>query len=667
MPRTGWLAIVVLLLVTASPGVEALDDAGSSQTSVEGQTIQLTQELHLTPDRAGEIDVIQSFAIPSSVTRLRTRIPAKATLLEARGFSHDSGSTYVWSGDGPTPSLTYRVPANETIDAGGPIASHGKYRFVDAGEWALVRRPQTAVSWEWRGEDDVTVARSLSIAGQGVAGEEMAYLGAHRVVTHTAAGQRFELVVPARAELGEPPAEIFDVVSHASRELQVGDRDEEVFMVAAPTTGVDWGVRGMQTGAADLWVRDAEQITTAENVWVHEYVHTRQNFSTVEATRWVSEAVATYYAALFTLEQGMIEYDTFRTRLAAGTADPQARAILTEPDTWSNTAQYDKGALVIGAIDRQIRLATDRRDTFQHVFASMNTESDVVTSEVFLDMVQEVAGPSVRADTEQFTTTRAAPELWSEAEHTRVFESDSTQISHVLVSDSFEVSGPYRNRSLENLILVPGERLSLEARVTNTGGSADTYDVALRVDSEPVARSSGILDAGATTHVEFGHPFELVGNYILAIGAHTTEVRVDGPATARVADLSVDRQSVETGQRINVTATIHNSAMIPGEALVRFRTDDRTIATRTVRLDAETSHTVSIPVSFESGGMHQITAGTATVTVEVYPAGKTETSSETDRVLTARETPTDGQPLDGFGGIPALLAIGLVLLLARRK
>jgi len=49
-----------------------------------------------------------------------------------------------WDGDTADPSLTYAIDANDTIEEEGPLAADGAYRFVDAGEWALVRTPASA-------------------------------------------------------------------------------------------------------------------------------------------------------------------------------------------------------------------------------------------------------------------------------------------------------------------------------------------------------------------------------------------------------------------------------------------------------------------------------------------------------------------------------------------
>ncbi len=50
-------------------------------------------------------------------------------------------------------------------------------------------------------------------------------------------------------------------MANASNALRVGDRDEQVFVVAAPSGAVEWGVEGYQIGDADMWVQSGKRWT----------------------------------------------------------------------------------------------------------------------------------------------------------------------------------------------------------------------------------------------------------------------------------------------------------------------------------------------------------------------------------------------------------------------
>jgi len=187
----------------------------------------------------------------------------------------------------------------------------------------------------------------------------------------------------------EAPRSVLDSLADASNALRVGDRDDEVFVVAAPTSGVQWGVRGYQTGESDLWVRDVEPVDSAENPWVHEYVHTRQDFALDPEMRWFREASASYYAALLTYEQGRVPYDRFSQRIGAGANSSYAEVVLANQSTWQSTPDYDKGALVAGQLDRQIRNTRDQERTLQTVVQAMNADPGPVSLSDFLAALGE--------------------------------------------------------------------------------------------------------------------------------------------------------------------------------------------------------------------------------------------------------------------------------------
>ena len=282
-------------LRTASvPAGDATGTATASTATESGGTIDLRQELRRTPDREGEYDAHHRYRIPTEVTELEVTLPEDATVISRSGFARKGGTTYAWDGVTSRPTLTYRLPADETVEGDGPIAGPGEYLFVDRGEWALVTRPRTGHSWRWTGGGKVRLERTTVADGEGATGDAMAFLGPHEEYRHEAHGQTFRLIVPAAAHLEEDPGEIFASLAHASDAMRVGNRDGEVFVVAAPTGEVQWGVRGLQTGGADMWVRDVERLDDVNNVWLHEYVHSRQDYETAAGARWFTEGAAVY-------------------------------------------------------------------------------------------------------------------------------------------------------------------------------------------------------------------------------------------------------------------------------------------------------------------------------------------------------------------------------------
>lgn len=670
------VAVVVLGVtgpVVAGAGQAELDASLTAQTVGDGpgpwpatgtassETIEMGQELRLTPRQPGEISVTTRFSIPESVVSLETGVPAAATVTATNGFNRVSATEYRWNGRNHEPSLTYRLPANRTMEATGPIAGRGDYLFVDPGPWALVEVPRTATSWSWRGADTVRLSRQTTVDGPGAVGGAIAFLGEHRTVTRTAHGQTLRLVVPAAATLAEPPERILDSLAAASDTLRVGDRDEVVFVVAAPTGRVEWAVRGFQTGDADTWVRDRERLDTADNVWLHEYVHTRQGYVAEPGAQWFTEASASYYAALLTLEQGRIDFETFRARLALGTAPPDRNAVLADPATWDTIAPYTKGALVAGELDRQLRLATDRRRSLQDVFARMNAHEGTVSGERLRELVLDRGGEEVGALADRYITTREVPATWDAAAHGEAFATVPARVSYALAEGpgSVRVSGPSRDAAVDPegpIDLVPGETLSVDVAVSNTGGATGEYDAQLRVDGSTVARETGTLGAGEVHTVTLEHRFESVGEHTVTAAGRELTVSVREAASPTVTDLTAVRTGTGPDGRVGVvlTATVRNDAPIPAAGDVTLVRDGAAVETRGVELGPGASVTVEFSEIRLEPGVHTFQVGPASARVTV----EAPTTTEPDRLR------VEG---DGFGVVPAVVAVLVVVALLRRR
>ncbi len=667
-----------------SVGPEPLDGAGSASLADgdrgadagqidDEDTIRLRNELFAT-DEAGTVGVTTRAELPDRVTEFRvTLLSAIDAAVEADGFepADDAGpdeSAWVWDGETANPSLTYATDANETVEAAGPLGARGTYRFVDAGEWALVRTPRTSASWSYTGQydGDVRLSRENAVDGEGVASQAAAFLGPYEEHVREADGQRYRLIVPAAADPEATPDEVFDVFASASTALQVGARDETVFAVAAPTDVVEWGVRGLQIGDADLWVRDAEPAGTTADVWTHEYVHTRQAYRAEPSGRWITEARATYYAALFALDRGAADFEAFEETLARGERDPDASAVLADPGTWEANPDYTKGALVAGEIDRRLRVATDGSASLATVLRELNAAYGPVTNADVLDAIEAAAAEgadaetaaAVRAEAERLTTTRETADTWDRAAHAEAFGETPARVGYALADDGVRATGEYRDRPVarDPVELVTGETLALAVDVANTGGVAGEYDLAMTVDGEVVAARNGSLDAGAETTAAFEHDFAEPGEYAVRVAGERLTVAVSEPAPPSVRDVSAAADRVTAGESVRVTATVGNDASLPAGSDVEFRVDGETVATAPVRLDADAEGTVERTVTLgESAGAGGI-SGDREVTVSVVgPTDEASTAVVVEGEGPLGDGTDDGAP--GFGAVAAVIAL----------
>jgi len=690
----------VLLTGAVAPAVASGDAAvrqdgpGPAQIgfqSDDGVAINATQEFALTPSRPGEVTVELRYTVSSAVISLSTEVPEDAEVTETDGFARRSGREYGWDQSTSTPSITYVVPVNESLNETSPEGADGNLVAVDAGEWALFQRPPVKTDWErYASAGSVEYNRTSTTAGPGATGEWLVYLGDHETYERQASDQRFRLVVPANASMRDNPHTVLDSLAGAADALRVGDRDDEVFVVAAPTDGVQWGVRGFQTGESDIWVRDVEPVDSAENPWVHEYVHTRQAFTLEPEMRWFREAWPSYYAALFTYEQGRIPYDAFSDRIGAGANSSYDDAVLTNQSTWRSTPDYDKGALVAGQLDRQLRTANDQERTLQTVIRTMNAESDPISLSDFLAALGDHGDDETVDAAARYAEQPANVTMWDQRAHVMAFGDLPARIGYRLPGDdtnaSYRVNGSYRNATLdpdeEPVVVVPGERLRVGAVVENVGGQPGNFTARLAVDGTVVDRTNGSINIYERHSIALNHTFEEPGTYELTLGGNARTVEVREPAEGRVTDVTATPREVLQGESVRVSARVENDAALPAEQSVVFRRDDGLAVAETVRLapDSATWVNASVPMSRTGATTVRVDgAGEVTVAVRAPPvqttAGENGTDATPERTTAttatrthsaAAGTETPGSPGTGLGdaGLAVTLAAALAATLA---
>jgi len=447
--RSAWAVLILLCVLgvtttaaVAAPTATADHADRDSSTSIQENTtptqpttIEFEQELRLVPERPGEIAVVHRYRMGANATEMDVGLPLTAIVTQTAGFEQTGAQTYSWDGVTDNPQLRYRIAVNQTASrSGGTLDDDGRLLFADTGEWALVRQPPSAHRLSGTTATDSMQLSERSIAEEGVTGTDMAYLGAYEEFTHTAHNQTFRLIVPENASMEATPAEIFETVSYSAGELAVGAAEETVLLIAAPTDSVPWASRGVQSGPADMWVQDTEPVTVPRNVWVHEYIHTRQTYDADRETEWFTEATATYYAALFTYEQGDISFSALQHELQQGESDRYEDAVLSSKDTWEYRPDYTVGPLVIGAIDRELRTETNNTVTFQSVFRTLNQHDGPVNERLFFDAIRSQGTEAIAENASRYTTTTDRPPMWDSQTHTDIFETEPQ--SRLAVTDT---------------------------------------------------------------------------------------------------------------------------------------------------------------------------------------------------------------------------------------
>ena len=707
----------------------AVDDGDqTAQTESTEDTIRVRHELTPT-DEPGTVRVVtRARQIPDRVTSLRLTLASPTDgRVRPEGFERvertADETTWEWDGETTRPALTYAMVANETVDdTVGPastvpagytgstavgasavgasfvsespaapslhsdtIATGGTYRFVDTGEWGIVRTPRVGVTGRYVGRGEIRVERESRVIGDGIASASIAVLGPYEAHTGSGPTGSYRLIVPDAATLEPSPAAVFESFANAERTLRVGSPDTEVFAVAAPTTaGVSWGVRGSQVGSADLWVRDMEPTASADDVWTHEYVHTRQTYRAEPSARWITEATATYYAALFAFERGAVDFDAFERVLARGTREPDATAILTDPNTWRVETPYTKGALVAGELDRQIRLASDGQASLVTVVRDLNEAPTPVTDEMVLDAVESAAGASgdraaaaaVREEARRLTDTEATATPWDRRAHADAFGETPALVGYRIAEEGVQATGPYRNRTVAQgpVQLVPGETLIVPVTISNTGGRAGSYEVSLTVDDRTIATRTGRLDPGVETAASFEHRFTETGQYTVRVAGETVTVVVTEPAPVLIRDVTTDRDELTAGESVRVTAQVGSDALVPANSTIVVQVDGESVATRTVRLDAGEATAIEWELPIDPD---EITDDPRPVTIRVLGPESTAETTVTVASGTAKPESVAGEEgtdsddgavsTPGFGPIVAIVALLATAQLARRR
>ena len=641
--------VLVVAMVVLLPGVVDAPDA------TESAHIEDHQTLSLAPDADGYVNATHTYTLPADLTRFEITVPAGAIVTATEGLTRSGDRTYEWDGDTSSPRIRYQAAVDRTSDREDPIAGPGEYLFKDGGDWALILRPQLTYGWSWTGDATISISREASVDGPGAVSDRIVFLGEHKRHTHEAHGQQFVLIDPEQADLAEAPEDIFSSLEHASDVLRVGDRDETVFMVAAPTDETQWGARGLQTGEADFWVRDVEALDDPDNVWIHEYVHTRQDYTTHSSARWFTEASASYYAALLTYDEGRIDFETFQSWLKRGDHEQYDGVALVDPTTWRHHADYVLGPLIAAELDRQLRFESGSTTSFADVFRQFNEHDERVDHEDVLSFLEASGSDPIADAGNAYLQGTDRPSVWNREHHEDVFGVQPARFATQI--EELHVTSAYRDRSLargETPTLVPEETVSITVAIENRGDVPGTFDIGFLRDDSTIERISGELEPGATSTRVVTYRVSDLGEKRFTVGEARQRVTVRHPADATITDFSVEPSRVDRGETVTVEVAVVNDASYPGRAVIGITRDETVVVERLAHLDAEDSTTVRATVRMSRSGA--VLVGVANSHLAGIPV-EVEQPAVTDLIV----------PTAVGAGMMLLLIAGLYILVRRRQ
>lgn len=570
------------------------------------------------PDRPGVVGVTIRLPATPSVDRVSVGFRDEVRVVETTNVTRTE-SGYDWAGERPA-TVAYRVPINWTYVGNRDEA------------WTLVEHRTPSVD----AAPSVDFRERLSVAGQGYVGETTVLLGAHDVYERRAAGQQVRVVVPAGVELNTGAERTVETLASAARSLSIGGRDTVVHGFVTPQIETE-ATRLEQPGFA---LDDRTLLVDADyeiDTWTHEYVHTRQALPDSGELRWLTEGSAEYYGWLLSIEQGADDWGSLRGAFSRGIGDD---SVLADPDTWRGETDYNKGALVLGVLDREIRWASDGERTVADALRRVN-EAEDPTLETFIEAVHEAGGADAAAAARKYTTTGAAPNYQPDSPVLDAVyglspngEPDPSPDIRTQVR-TLSATGPNASRTIDPAVQTvtvrQGETLRVEAQVTNGGDAGGLASLAVRRspaggDTGRVATPwVGWVPPGETVTRTGTHEFGRPGTYELSWGDRQYTVRVaPDRETASVTGVAATRN--DTDGRVVVRATVRNDGPRPTFAELPVSVAGQRVATQAIVLDGTTTRTVTVRLNVSKTAPFDVSVADARTAVqEEAPDGPART------------------------------------------
>mgnify|MGYP006275171861 FL=1 len=325
-----------------------------------------------TPDSPGSVRVDVTYDLPDNVVSFSTETTLlrsdAVSLAAATGFDRRSDGSFAWDerATAPTLTFTYDVAATYSQTALG----------VEGDDWAFVSLPNTYVSWRYRGTPPSfeTEART---AGPGHASGSYALDGAGSTTSRTVGGVNLTVVVAPDARPGATADAYASLYRVGLRELEPGFEYDASGLFVLPTASVGEDAALGTSTRYSFWVQDEySALDDVENTPAHEFVHTRLGSFGDGTSRWLTEATAEYYGHVLATNTGAGSWSEFREAVTVE-RDAFRDATLADPATWrDDLVPYEKGALVLAALDAEIAARTGGVRSLEDVLAYRFSDDD---------------------------------------------------------------------------------------------------------------------------------------------------------------------------------------------------------------------------------------------------------------------------------------------------
>lgn len=337
----------------------------------------------------------------------------------------------------------------------------------------------------------------------------------------------------------ENPESTVETFAELTRLLNLSQSHQDSALVLVPPEDAE--AAGWATGNTLCLTGQSKYIW--DGLIIHEYVHTRQDFSVAADMQWLIEASAFYYMAIVPYQRG-----TMSEQRASERVYSDQRGVLTTSEDYRLHAT--RGPTVLAALDHEIRNRTDGSKTLENVLQGMNKQSRDVTYSRFKDIVADVAGERL----DSWLNKRVDGNLPISSKQIRVQELTLTADA---ASSNFQISSgaPLSNETRDagadtfRLNITEGEQTPVTVSVKNKGGVSGRQDVRMFV-----------INASAGDEVAASQSDSIVFNY-------GRQVSLNGGGSATVSFPTDEMRSLEPGKydisiqtgdhKINGTLTVH--------------------------------------------------------------------------------------------------------------
>lgn len=536
------------------------------------------------------------------------------TVEDSGDFVRDGSRTWVPRDGVAEPTMTLSVSRDDDYLEQLPSYDESSYKLL----WLSGLEPD--VRTETTDDTEVAVSIDDSASGEAFVHEpgDALLVGPHSTVNASTDHGPVTLVVPDAVEFEVEPERLVDAWRELSAVHDVEHTQDEIVVFPAPAHDGKGGVAYIDEGW--FWAPSDGDVDTTTSAWYHEFVHVTDALDDREQAddfTWFTEAYASWYATYRPLEaantdpgtgtdvHSRIPYSEFESDLEAGR---EFRANLSEPDQWQDGgtwegANYDQGLLVIGAIDRQIRLETGGNASFDDVIATLDQRSGEIGHVDLLEAIFQVSGdPGLTVQAQRWIRGEERPEAWNASQHEAAYGYDPTPPSAAIADPHdpfcagcpFEVDALHRDEadevadyqwamgdgttydgswSVSHAYEEPGE-YEIELTVIGENGfrATDTATVTVeaeeqaRTQTEPhaeIAPSTTSPDAGQTVYFDLNQNTDWIDEREWTMGDGTSysgrwhvEHSFDSPGTYTV---SLETRSPRDDSRTTDTVTIEVS------------------------------------------------------------------------------------------------------------